>query len=424
MVKNKRKQDTDIEQPISIEEDDIDSTEQLKSQIQPIPIQIKEVDNDDIPDELQSVIDECGADCSYTVGVFRYNEKTQVKEKVGTYQIQDFKPDLIAKNYGGGKYEYMIRVGNKLHRRLTTTYATAIVPEQPKVPTLQEIQTLITNNKQDSSNENNLVMKMLELQQQQTTALLTTMLQQNQNNQQRNTDDSFDKVIKLMTILGVKNANADTERFISIFQKGLNLSKDINSLRADTEEEDEDTGIISKLLKGVMNSDTGQELLKSLLQKLGNGKGQDLSNIANLLQQPQQPIENPIPETMQPQPTEQPLQLSSIDIVKNFLQKYKKKILIQKNSNISPQDLADIVYNIVIFDDELTTAFTEVFLVDYKPIIKDIEEFNEESIFSYVSTFLDKLKDLLYNNDDNDIQDSQEEVEDEQTVSTKNNNDK
>ena len=45
-------------------------------------------------------------------------------------------------------------------------------------------------------------------------------------------------------------------------------------------------------------------------------------------------------------------------------------------------------------------------------------------IFSYVSTFLDKLKDLLYNNDENDTQDNQEEVEDEQTVSTQNNNNK
>lgn len=396
--KQKQKQEIEIEEPTVIEEEEDNPVIKIKDIDTP-----KEIDNDDIPDELQSVIDECGADCSYTVGVFRYNDKTQQKEKVGTYQIAEFKPDMIAKTYGGGKYEYMIRVGNKLHRRLTTTYATAVVPDKPQVPTLQEIQNMINNNKNEHNNDSNLMMKMLELQQQQMTTILTTMLQQNQNNQQKSSDDSFDKAIKLMTALGVRNANSDIDKMLSVFQKGLDLSTKVSDLQGN-DDEDEDTGIITKLLKKVINSDAGAEIL----QKLLSGKGQ-LPQIEQ-----QQTVENPMqPETIiQPQTLQQPMQTTSIDIVKAFLNKHKKKILIQYNSNTTAEDLAEFYYNGIVIDDDLVNAFTEVFLGDIKPIIADIPEFNETNIMTYVTTFLDKMKELLYNSD----------TEDEETQDTEENN--
>lgn len=398
--KQKQKQQVEIEEPTNVIEEEEEITPVIKVKDIDIP---KEVDNDDIPDELQSVIDECGADCSYTVGVFRYNEKTQQKEKVGTYQIAEFKPDMIAKTYGGGKYEYMIRVGNKLHRRLTTTYATAIVPEKPQVPTLQEIQNMINNNKNENSNDSNMMMKMLELQQQQMTTILTTMLQQNQNNQQKSSDDSFDKAIKLMTALGVRNANSDIDKMLSVFQKGLDLSTKVSDLQG-SDDEDDDTGLVSKLLKGVLpkllDSNAGQEILQKLLA----GKN------ANV-EVPK--IEQQIPETIiQPQTLQQPMQTTSIDIVKTFLNKHKKKILIQYNSNTTAEDLAEFYYNGIVIDDDLVNAFTEVFLGDTKPIIADIPEFNETNIMTYVTTFLDKMKELLYNSD----------TEDEETQDTEENN--
>ena len=74
--KQKQKQEIELEEPTTVIEEEEDITPVIKVKDIDIP---KEVDNDDIPDELQSVIDECGTDCSYTVGVFRYNEKTQQK---------------------------------------------------------------------------------------------------------------------------------------------------------------------------------------------------------------------------------------------------------------------------------------------------------------------------------------------------------
>lgn len=396
--KQKQKQEIEIEEPTVIEEEEDNPVIKIKDIDTP-----KEIDNDDIPDELQSVIDECGADCSYTVGVFRYNDKTQQKEKVGTYQIAEFKPDMIAKTYGGGKYEYMIRVGNKLHRRLTTTYATAVVPDKPQVPTLQEIQNMINNNKNENNNDSNVMMKMLELQQQQMTTILTTMLQQNQNNQQKSSDDSFDKAIKLMTALGVRNANSDIDKMLSVFQKGLDLSTKVSDLQG-SDDEDDDTGLVSKLLKGVLpkllDSNAGQEILQKLLA--GKNANVEIPK-----------IEQQIPETIiQPQTIQQPLQSTSIDIVKAFLNKHKKKILIQFNSNTTAEDLAEFYYNGIVIDDELVNAFTEVFLGDIKPIIADIPEFNETNIMTYVTTFLDKMKELLYNSD----------TEDEETQDTEENN--
>lgn len=388
--KQKQKQEIEIEEPTVIEEEEDNPVIKIKDIDIP-----KEIDNDDIPDELQSVIDECGADCSYTVGVFRYNDKTQQKEKVGTYQIAEFKPDMIAKTYGGGKYEYMIRVGNKLHRRLTTTYATAIVPDKPQVPTLQEIQNMINNNKNENNNDSNVMMKMLELQQQQMTTILTTMLQQNQNqnNQQKSSDDSFDKAIKLMTALGVRNANSDIDKMLSVFQKGLDLSTKVSDLQGN-DDEDDDTGLVSKLLKGVLpkllDSNAGQEILQKLLA--GKNANVEIPK-----------IEQQIPETIiQPQTMQQPLQSTSIDIVKAFLNKHKKKILIQFNSNTTAEDLAEFYYNGIVIDDELVNAFTEVFLGDTKPIIADIPEFNETNIMTYVTAFLDKMKELLYNSNTED----------------------
>lgn len=406
--KQKQKQEIEIEEPTVIEEEEDNPVIKIKDIDTP-----KEIDNDDIPDELQSVIDECGADCSYTVGVFRYNDKTQQKEKVGTYQIAEFKPDMIAKTYGGGKYEYMIRVGNKLHRRLTTTYATAVVPDKPQVPTLQEIQNMINNNKNENNNDSNVMMKMLELQQQQMTTILTTMLQQNQNNQQKSSDDSFDKAIKLMTALGVRNANSDIDKMLSVFQKGLDLSTKVSDLQGN-DDEDDDTGLVSKLLKGVLpkllDSNAGQEILQKLLA----GKNANME-IPKMEQQ--------IPETIiQPQTMQQPLQSTSIDIVKAFLNKHKKKILIQFNSNTTAEDLAEFYYNGIVIDDELVNAFTEVFLGDIKPIIADIPEFNETNIMTYVTAFLDKMKELLYNSDteDEETQDTEENnVSTQKTTDTK-----
>ena len=71
-------------------------------------------------------------------------------------------------------------------------------------------------------------------------------------------------------------------------------------------------------------------------------------------------------------------------------------------------------------DDDLVNAFTEVFLGDTKPIIADIPEFNEPNIMTYVSTFLDKMKELLYNSDTED--EETEEIEDN-NVSTQKNTD-
>lgn len=111
----------------------------------------------------------------------------------------------------------------------------------------------------------------------------------------------------------------------------------------------------------------------------------------------------------------------NLEIVKAFLQKHKKKILINYNSKTSIEELADFYYNGIAIDDDLINAFTEVFLQDVTPIINDIAEFNEPNISAYVKSFLDKLKDLLYNNDD--TEDTQEEV-DSNGVSTQESSDK
>lgn len=382
------------QKPIEIEEEIIEEEQPVVVEEEPNinPKPPKEMDSADIPDELQNIIDNCGNDTSYSVSVFRYDTKTQQKEKVGTYQIQDFLPDEIAKIYGGGKYEYHIRVANKLFRRLTTTYATAIVPEKPQVPTLQEIQAMMNNNNQKDENSNNVMMKMLELQQQQMTTLLTTLFANKPKE-----DDSFDKAIKMMTVLGVKNANNDIDKMLSVFQKGLDLSTKVSDLQGDDEEED--SGIISKLIKKVINSDAGADIL----QKLLSGKGQ----LPQIEQQPT--VENPMqPETLiQPQSIAQPIQNSSIDIVKNFLNKHKKRILIEYNSKTEVEDLADFYYNGILIDDDLINAFTEVFLQETTPIINDIPEFNEPNISQYVKSVLDKMKDMLYNNNT----DNKEEVD-------------
>lgn len=378
MAKKKREKEViDVEEPIIGEE----VIEEEQPQIEIKKESLKEIDTEDIPDELQNIIDNCGADSSYTVSVFRYNPKTQIKEKVGAYQIQDFLPDQIAKMYGGGKYEYHIRVGNKLFRRLTTTYATAIVPEKPQAPTLQEIQNMINNtNKDDTSN--NAMFEFMKLQQAQNTALLTAIMQNNQNNKN---DDSFDKLVKLMTVMGVKNPNNDIDKLLSVFERGLNLSTKVNDLQG---EEDEDTGIIGKLLKGLMKEGIGADVIQKLLA------GQN--NNANVVEQ--QPIENP-PETLiQPQQS-QPIEptFTSSDIVVNFLNKHKKRILIEYNSKTDIEDLADFYYNGILIDDELINAFTEVFLSDISPIINQIVEFTEPNINQYIKSVLEKIKDLLYN---------------------------
>lgn len=400
MAKNKKRV-ADIEEQVIEEEQ---PTVVIEEEPNITPKAPKEMDSADIPDELQAIIDNCGNDTSYSVSVFRFDTKTQQKEKVGTYQIQDFLPDEIAKMYGGGKYEYHIRVGNKLYRRLTTTYATAIVPEKPQVPTLQEIQTMMNNSVNKNDNSNDVMMKMLELQQQQMTTLLTTLL----TNKPKE-DDSFDKAIKMMTVLGVKNANNDIDKMLSVFQKGLDLSTKVSDLQG-TDDDDEDTGIISKLLKKVINSEAGADILQKLLA----GKVQ-LPQVEQ-----QQTVENPMqPETLiQPQSIAQPIQNSSMDIVKNFLNKHKKRILIEYNSKTEVEDLADFYYNGILIDDDLINAFTEVFLQDTTSLINDIPEFNEPNISHYVKSVLDKMKDMLYNNN----ADNKEEV-DTDDISTQENTD-
>lgn len=388
MAKNKKQKPLDIEEEIIEEQPVIIEEEETSKQIS----QPKNIDSDDIPDELQDIINNCGADSSYTVGVFRYDTKTQQKEKVGTYEIQDFLPDQIAKTYGGGKYEYHIRLNNKLYRRLTTTYATAIVPEKPQVPTLQDIQNMINNSHKDDTSNNTMV-ELMKLQQTQMMALFTTLLQNKPKE-----DDSFDKAIKMMSVLGVRNANNDTDKMLSVFQKGLELSTTVSNLKGDDDDE-EDKSLVDKLMNLAVKSGIGQELLQKLLA----GKEQNL-------QIPQIPqVENPLPQEtiIQPQ-IQQPVQSTSFDLVKKFIDKHKKKILVNYNSKTTVEDLAEFYYNGIAIDDDLINAFTEVFLQDTTPLISDIAEFNEPNVLEYVKSFLAKLKDLLYNND------TEEDLEEEE----------
>ena len=263
---------------------------------------------------------------------------------------------------------------------------------------------MMNNNIQKDENSNNVMMKMLELQQQQMTTLLTTLLANKPKE-----DDSFDKAIKMMSVLGVKNANNDIDKMLSVFQRGLDLSTKVSDLQA-TDEDDEDTGIITKLLKKVINSEAGADILQKLLA----GK--------TVLPQAEQPTaENPLqPETIiQPQSIAPSIQQnSSVDIVKNFLNKHKKRILIEYNSKTKIEDLADFYYNGILIDDDLINAFTEVFLQDTTPFINDIPEFNEPNICHYVKSVLDKMKDMLYNNST----DNNEEV-DTNDISTQENTD-
>ena len=93
----RKKQNVDLEEETILEE------EQPQEIIEPIikvQEQPKEIDNDDIPDELQSIINECGSDSSYTVGVFRYNDKTQQKKLEVHNMLKDYqaqKDDIATK---------------------------------------------------------------------------------------------------------------------------------------------------------------------------------------------------------------------------------------------------------------------------------------------------------------------------------------
>lgn len=323
-------------------------------------------DSDDIPASLQKIIDECGDDQDYSVSVFHYTNSGQ-REKVQSYPMSDFRPDDIAKQYGGGKYEYHVRVAGKIKKRLTVIYAKSLIPVETKnTITMEDIRKEFSNKDNSTEKMMEILLAHMQASSQQQLQIMTALLSSKQPVAD-NSVNKIDEIIKIMQLVGVNNPT----NFLNAFEKGLNLSTKIKNNDEDKpDKEDSTTDMILKMVA---------PLLPAIL-----GKRQ---------------------AELPPVQTDMPMQ-EDIDIEKavviNFFETQKKRILIEFAKKTDSKELAEYLYTGIEFYEETYKAFENKLIKPYDYIFTEIKDFDNELIKNYLNQVIEKIKELLYNADNED----------------------
>lgn len=361
------------------------------------------IDSDEIPQQILSIIGEGGADLKYSVSVFKTNPATNEREKIKTCAVEEFYPDDIVKMYGGGKYEYHIRENGKIRKRLTTTYAIPIIKEsEVKQITMEDIQKIMKPQNQDSEN---MFKYMMSMQQQNTAnlmAMLTAILPVLKSDTPKGSN--IEETLKLINAMGVRNPNSDIEKFITVFEKGMNLSSKLQGDGSDDSLNLE--GILSAIIKN-----KGGDILSAILSR---GRGQDPAEIlkqAELSTGKENIPQDPLLIPAKPDNKQQVLE---------FFKAQVKKILYNINTGVSFNDMADYFYNGITLFDEINDIMLDVFLTDVSFIYNDIPEFaQDDKVKTYVKSMLESLKQLLYNtdNEENKKVEAKDESSNKETTS-------
>jgi len=332
-------------------------------------------DTDDIPSSLQKIIEECGDDQEFTVSVFHFTNTGQ-REKVQSYPLSDFRPDDIARQYGGGKYEYHIRVGGKIKKRLTVLYAKSIIPIENKPSiTMDDIKKELS----EKNNSNDKMIELLMAQMQNTTnqqtQIMTALLANKNNNQPSSNLDEIIKIVSLISSNKSSNFPDDIEKILDIAEK-------LKSGKEDSKPDKEDS--TDMLLKIVA------PLIPTILQ---NKK------------LPELPAQT---EQIQPEINNEDMEKA---IIINFFESKKKMILIEYAKKADPKDIGEYLYQGIEFFEDYYKAFENKLIKPYDYIF-EIPDFQDKDIRVFISSIVEKIKELIYNADNDNDNENGEETND------------
>ena len=303
----KRSKKEKIVDPREIEKDDI----------------ITEID--DSPDDLKELKELIG-EGEYKVAVYKLSSDGTQWEKVGSYPLDQFMPDEIAKSYGGGKFKFrVVDSEGKFVRQMTVPYA--VIKQEPKDTKKDEILDFI---KSELSSRDLLLSKLIE------------NMKPIQNN------NLTELITALSTLKNMEKSQppVNFNDMLNILKMGFNMTKELQENLVSEPESVEKKFIdtmIEKLLPNLLNTLSGgaNHTLKKippyppLIQKNGSETKPMQQSIQQSIQQPVNYV-SPFEKTL----------------VENF-RMYEKPLLAQSVNKENIPNVCNIILQMLSDDDVL-----------------------------------------------------------------------
>ena len=226
--------------------------EKIVNKMEGIEVPETEIDEDESqPEELEALKSEFSGN-DYQVVVSRLSDDKTNWEKIKTYSLDQFTPDLIAELYGGGKFRFKI-IDNrgKFVRQWTITYAKPIKKDEPNPE--QEKNEMMEFIRSELQSRDQLLAKLIEVANrpapQPQTPTLTEMIQ---------VLSAFQQIAKANT-----PSQAGYGELLNGVKTILEISKEITPERTSEEETDLGSKIQNKMI---------ETLLPKVLTVLSGGK--------------------------------------------------------------------------------------------------------------------------------------------------------
>jgi hypothetical protein len=214
-------------------------------------------DSEELPPELESIKQEFGGS-DYTVAVYKMSEDKTSWDRIRSYPLDQFNPDLVAEKYGGGKFKFRVfNPQGKISKQWTQNYATPILENK------EALSSVITQSGNNGKDELiNLLRDELKTRSEKYEGIVVSMINAIQTMNRPTQNTPIEELLRLKALFPDKDNHAEITSLIEILKTGLNLGKEVSSGINNSDKSPEDL-ILTKLADAV---------LPMLLQKSANMK--------------------------------------------------------------------------------------------------------------------------------------------------------
>lgn len=393
MAKGK-KQEFVVEEEIVTPEMERQAEQEIEKKNQ---IQEDEV-NDNIKKLMEKAKEEGG---SVIVKLKKLNEVKALN--IGKYKANEFDEDLIAKQYGGGLYFYVLRDEHgRIRAKWEEEYAEPIKKDLQQnaqgdivnqianimKDTMKEISSIKTEiNKPKDDSKENMILEMMKQNQQQQVDLLKAIVGSNNNNQtkQPTLTEMMTMFTGMFAIVNKMNNNQPQQ------VQPQNTMKDVVELAS----------LFAELKDN--SNEQPQTFIDTIKTFLTDGS---LANVIAMLKQPKPPmIKSPqqAPKQIeQPKPTQEEQDKA---VVCQFFKQYEKELFQMKVDGNSANDVSSVIINAISLNNEFKAIAYRFFKdkdLALNNIYENSVEFKNEKEF--LSQVVNNIHDYFFSTDEQEEQ--------------------
>lgn len=342
--------------------------------------------------------------------IVKLKKPNEVKAlNIGKYKANEFDEDLIAKQFGGGIYFYVLRdehgrirakweeeYAEPLKKDTVQNSSNDIVTQIANImkDTMKEIASIKTElSKPKDDNKESLIIDMMKQNQQQQVDLLKAIVGNNNNNtsKQPTLTEMMTMFTGMFAIVNKMNNNQPQQ------QQPQNTMKDVVELAS----------LFAELKDN--SNEQPQTFIDTIKTFLTDGS---LANVIAMLKQPKQPmIKSPqqTPKQIeQPKPTQEEQDKA---VVCQFFKQYEKELFQMKVDGNSASDVGNVIINAISLNNDFKAIAYRFFKdkdLALNNIYENSVEFKNEKEF--LSQVVNNIHDYFFSTDE------QEETEDKQNL--------